>query len=433
MIHTSSEAQRKVCDNIIVHKSKDEFINFMMLNSAPARETLKSIKCGSWGLDYDSIKPAELFRYIVKAVRCNVSGKIINTYASDVDAVALFLNVLSNTLFTGMSFPIENTEDFFVSDKIIDETIHKFSNELLDGPYEYSVSFPLPNLNYPSRGSINLSRDIVLETFCNSTFGSLLFSSLLSKQDKCMSIKFIKNGIIGAHKGSPLLEETMATFKQLLSLSYVLGITNVVNHHYFDLHKDIEKYTTHCYVTGHGSDGRKVPVHNILPYSLAMTYVSPGIERYLQSGVSGDDIQYMLDAIPLCMDTNDDHINSIKSSLFWLFDSIYSENPVTMFISTNLAIEAMVGGGIQSSCIKHVVSSRIAYANYKTRIERNRFISNYIEFYDIRSKIIHGSVTKLNNSQIELCYMVRDALIKLIKGELFARLSVNPPGRHTKD
>jgi hypothetical protein len=92
------------------------------------------------------------------------------------------------------------------------------------------------------------------------------------------------------------------------------------------------------------------------------------------------------------------HCARIATAAEWMFDA-ETEAPTAMaFVQVSIAFEALYGGS-KDDAIGKTLSNRVAYSLGRSAAGREELISQFLEFYDTRSIVVHSGATRLTKLQ----------------------------------
>ena len=110
---------------------------------------------------------------------------------------------------------------------------------------------------------------------------------------------------------------------------------------------------------------------------------------------------------------------AFKNALIWGFDSLMNEHDSVMsFIQLSIALEAILGADAERSNKTRQLADRCAFIIGNNRHKRQELREAFIEFYKIRSELVHGSKTKLDSSVVKWKNWGEWALQSILKREL---------------
>jgi hypothetical protein len=97
----------------------------------------------------------------------------------------------------------------------------------------------------------------------------------------------------------------------------------------------------------------------------------------------------------------------------WAYDSLVEEREIFGFLSTCMGLEAILGEDDDREEITSILANRCAFLVGGTRKVRGETVKKFREFYQLRSKVVHGRITKLGENA-ELLYWGQHTLRRII-------------------
>lgn len=95
----------------------------------------------------------------------------------------------------------------------------------------------------------------------------------------------------------------------------------------------------------------------------------------------------------------DDEATRVKAAIKWCFDSYTVGNQTLAFLQICIGLEALLGDTGYNGALTETLADRCAYLIGEDIKGRKTIKKNFKELYDVRSKLVHGNVTELNNDQ----------------------------------
>jgi hypothetical protein len=128
--------------------------------------------------------------------------------------------------------------------------------------------------------------------------------------------------------------------------------------------------------------------------------------------------------LSLCKKLLSPNVDSIKvepvnRAIEWAFNALYTQDVNLAFIQSCMALEAILGDNLSSKKALHeTLADRFAYSIGTNNANRRTHRKNFLEIYDMRSKIVHGSSTHIQHDKIYLSNWANKVLEYLIKKEI---------------
>lgn len=110
----------------------------------------------------------------------------------------------------------------------------------------------------------------------------------------------------------------------------------------------------------------------------------------------------------------------IKNSLEWGFDSVTNQiDKKISLIQLSVALEAILGDEKNSQQgVTEKLADRCSYLVGRNIIERKKIKEEFMKFYDLRSKLVHGRISTLSNENKLMLYWGQDILESVLKREI---------------
>lgn len=110
----------------------------------------------------------------------------------------------------------------------------------------------------------------------------------------------------------------------------------------------------------------------------------------------------------------------IKNSLEWGFDSITNRiDKKISLIQLSVALEAILGDEKNSQLgVTEKLADRCSYLIGRNIVDRKKIKEDFMKFYDLRSKLVHGQISTLSNDNKLMLYWGQDTLEKVLKREI---------------
>ncbi len=120
----------------------------------------------------------------------------------------------------------------------------------------------------------------------------------------------------------------------------------------------------------------------------------------------------------LLMECKEDEAINIISAIEWCFNSYTSENTTMSFLQICIALEALLGGDTSELPLTKTLADRCAYLISNDIRRRTDIKKDFMNLYEVRSKLVHGVITPESNHKEYLRkgrYMLEFAIIQEIK------------------
>lgn len=274
-------------------------------------------------------------------------------------------------------------------------------------PKAYSVKFPIPRLD--------IENDFALTNEISIISGKKVDSeSFKTRSPAHIEIKII--GYITNNRDQQSMKEVNSKLKQFIQIAVAKGVfkknLNLRPHPFFYGSQSILKAIIYQEIGGRN-------VINQVPLTLGMSEYLSSLE--MESVFLGSDnlINKMVSAVKLInCPSSTENSNALKSALEWSFDAAADDDETMRFIKTCIGLEAILGEASENGGITERLADRCAYLLRKTVSQRKDTRTDIRNIYQLRSKLVHGVVTKLSQSDVKLADLGNEYLDSVIKFEL---------------
>jgi hypothetical protein len=376
-------------------------------------------------IQFETVDFKSIYNLADEILCCKFNNKHIGNYADVMDIMHLIHVCVLECIIENMN-PSQFPQKVLIHEnELLDNAVNRISKFIYEGPYDYNITFLIPNFHAPS-SSIPISSEIVLDKMAISghapiseVFSNALNAASVTRQEHFYPcIRITCKGYVGSTQSSPLIVRTLSTLKHFIMLGHITGLLQIKFLPDFEIFGDRPNEGSY-YVLGPHSNNVQKRIPSV--YHAALSSIHP-TERALKLF---RDLHYEhnnnikeITIIKNCIESTTESCERIKSSTEWLFESIFTESTTPSYVMLCLAIEAMFGSTDRNK--KEILSSRIAYCLGKTYEERNEIIKQFSVFYDKRSKIVHGSETLLTADDKFLAMRMRSFLEHMIDADLNA-------------
>lgn len=123
---------------------------------------------------------------------------------------------------------------------------------------------------------------------------------------------------------------------------------------------------------------------------------------------------------PLCkiLSSSSEPLKRIKSSIQWYFDSFTTQSPTLSFLQVCIGLEAILGDDVSSGILTETLADRCSYLIARNIEARKDIKETFKELYTMRSKIVHGCVSELDQEQQVNLLLGRKMLSEAILQEI---------------
>lgn len=225
----------------------------------------------------------------------------------------------------------------------------------------------------------------------------------------------------GVYTGSYPNSFMKGVMQSLNILIFILILNDVITFDYMD------KYLPSILSSVQGIDENKITidvVNHEFPNFSTHSKLSGVIENYYSKLIfdSGEvsalavyNAFYIANEI---INDNDKEILRIKSAIDWYIHSNITEDETMAFIQACMGLESIFGDDDSEGGLTAILSDRCAYLIGKNIKDRREIKKTFREIYKIRSKIIHGVRSFLNENEKIMLFMARQYLRESILKEL---------------
>lgn len=331
----------------------------------------------------------------------------------------LFMDYSQNDV---LSIAVSGAFSDFIDESILEQAALEFCEYLLTLPHKYVVRLKIPNLRFENP-VYERAGDFRLTSF-SATRG------LLDKRPHVLVIEKDIFGFADVTLDSKVMSEGMDTMRTVLGLMlveeqifvnmYRLGQGGIL----FSVSgaRAINNEYLHAICVE-----REHAVQLQLPLDLSILLLS----MELKYSRRGENLAPSIAELVSCLSKVDrllknphQHASSISSACQWLFNSWAGENDTLSFLQVCFGYEALFGETQKlrtyepNPGITYSVSTKCAFSVAKTVIERDEIIRKFKLLYESRSKIVHGSKSKLDAEDKGLFHWGREMLAKSIQAEM---------------
>jgi len=361
-----------------------------------------------------------IFELSASIARLKVGAHLINEWASDVDIASLTIRIFIDTY---SSSPRHDVHEHFSinNDKIFEQYITTLAETLHRGPQPYTVCIPTIGLPSLPPVPIQLSSDTTIGQ-TSSSFINLCGHNTADRTQQtaplipCITIT--SKGLIGSSPNSPVIRSALSTFKHIIVLGHILGLISIrpkLTHFPASSNTTIDKFQI--------SGPHINTITANLPYTIlsalnTSSLTDKGTSQFNSLCNGNNSKTAELEKLQICLDGNDKNLSRIKASLEWAFESLFLEDTTSSFVMLCLAIESMIGDQDTRRNTKELLASRFAFSLGKTYDEKMSIHKAFTNFYDKRSKIIHGAQSSLSYDEVSTLHKFRDLLFAIIYQEL---------------
>lgn len=379
-------------------------------------------------IDINTISISHLIQFCNTLLEYKKNDLEISRWACDLDLIRFILSTFTDICNANPTEQNDYSEPCTLDHDTRKLFINKLTEGIFSAPYNYIASIPLPNFPFTPEKDIELSSCISIHRTNKNAqppnqtglLGTLLSNALIT-QDRGhvqTSLRINCLGFIGTSSNSPVSIQALNKFKHVVMLSIFLGLLEIKEQNIgpaFGLQEPVYEFS----LNGFMSNDAKCRLPFLYTHALASLFLTrKGEETYKKLGsLDTEDQFHEFYTIKFCLDSTDESCMRIKASLEWLFESYFMQNTTTSLVMTCLAIESLIGDD-DSKNKKEVLASRLSFSIGKTYNHRKQLHDEFVAFYNKRSRIVHGSETMLNTTELRLLQKMQFSIRWIINTEL---------------
>lgn len=415
--------------------SREQLARHIANNMHLLEEAFRDSKVIDSAIDINTISIPHLIQFCNTLLEHKKNGFEICRWACDFDLIRFTLSTFTEVCNANSAGINDGMEPSILDHDTQKLFINKLAEGIYSAPYNYIASIPLPNFPFTPAKDIELSSCISIQrTNTNAQpptqtglLGALLSNALATQNTGHVQASLRINclGFIGTSSNSPVSIQALNKFKHVVMLSIFRGLLEIKEQNIgpaFGLQEPVYEFT----LNGFMSNDVKCRLPFLYTHALASLFLTrKGEETYkeLESLNTGDQFQE-INTIKYCLDSTDESCMRIKASLEWLFESFFMQNTTTSLVMTCLAMESLLGDD-DSKNKKEVLASRFSFSIGKTYNDRKKLHDEFVAFYNKRSRIVHGSETMLNTTELRLLQKMQFSIRWIINTELINLLPKN--------
>lgn len=329
----------------------------------------------------------------------------------------------------------------------IEELANKIVNTIKKLPAEYFFFFQLPNLNLDFNLKWQITEDISLVKILYKDLMTIIEDQSIkgikySPEDEGIvpSGNYLRIKVVGyavESDDSIIYLNALSKLKQFIFLSSING-SITLNNSYTDykyrnnkkvifIDKETSNKTGIIKLTEHFSNvlaGIEFSEKYIQKFHEYINYKEDTSEnKSVFSMLGRPGLPALLGSSHLeILESNEDEkiFMPIKNSLEWGFDSITNRiDKKISLIQLSVALEAILGDEKNSQLgVTEKLADRCSYLIGRNIVDRKKIKEDFMKFYDLRSKLVHGRISTLSNDNKLMLYWGQDTLEKVLKREM---------------
>lgn len=148
--------------------------------------------------------------------------------------------------------------------------------------------------------------------------------------------------------------------------------------------------------------------------------LAPEVFAILENAAANDQVEKDLRrcATLIGKTPDDSNYKSMKAAAEWGFEAESTNNQTVTFINTCIALEAILGEGIDDVPLSKTLADRFSYLVGRTPVERARLRKMFSEMYKARSKLVHGRQTVIGGNERDHFYFAKTALHLILQKDM---------------
>nr|WP_315595518.1 HEPN domain-containing protein [uncultured Cupriavidus sp.] len=351
-------------------------------------------------------------------------------WISSQDVYFIFLDHIREILEDQKDTPATRLSEVLIQGQL--EQLERALAEYFDSiPRQYDVYLVMPNFG-DEISEIEISKEFGIKVFDKydelpeffSGTGSLL--SAFSKTEKrTVFLQTVVAGYCGRGLQTSGVKTAYGSFKtalQQLISKRVLKVEDVPGSLGFFLSSQhaVQKFDL-VYVDRLSKKGAKAPLPMDVCRLLEKARPDTDSENW-KKAVAAESAHSALKSVlrlpSLLMISDSPEAKRVRAATEWCFDSYVSENQTLAFLQTCIGLEALFGDDTSNGSLTHTLADRCAYLIGNNIKGRNTIRERFKELYVMRSKLVHGNATSLDESDEDFLGWGRTALELSIISEI---------------
>lgn len=289
-------------------------------------------------------------------------------------------------------------------------------NYIISIPRAYDIYIPFPNILENLPKSINLSDDISLKVFEDKEEVPggyqkgfrVLFAEQL--EIKKLYYKQRLNGYCGSQLENISLKKAINDFKIFLHQGIYTGLFKIspINKARIGLqgmmaHEQVPRVSvTSVDITSDSAKLRNAELpldfRRFLD-NISFDFGNVLLARAREIGQFGIAIATFFKRAIQLIECDEEESKRVKSAIQWCLDSYIVENKTLAFLQVCIGLEALLGDDSSNGALTKTLADRCSYLISPDIKGRKKIKDDFKDFYEVRSKLVHGNVIELDSSQ----------------------------------
>lgn len=283
-------------------------------------------------------------------------------------------------------------------------------------PRSYSIYYPLPKISKSIHSNVSLSETVEFVTFDKAddipggySRGLLQLSNEFDVNKAYL--KFSLEGYCNNRLENKSIRTSLSNFKVILQQGLFKGLFKIVEGQpaaYGFLggltHHQIPKSSL---ISVDLTEGEQRNVTTELPIeisklldSIDLDWTNDKVSTPFEEGNVELPIKGYLRIPALLTESSELESSRVKAAIEWCFDSKANENETLSFLQVCIALESLLGDEESSGGLTETLADRCAYLISSDIKGRKAIKEKFKELYRIRSKIVHGVKTSIEQDQM---------------------------------
>lgn len=297
----------------------------------------------------------------------------------------------------------------------LEELVDSLCDFYISIPRSYSVYFPLPKISKSIHSNVPLSETVEFVTFDKADEipggyhrGLLQLSNGLDLNKAYL--KFSLEGYCNNRLENKSIRTALSNFKVILQQGLFKGLFKIIEGQpaaYGLLggltHHQIPKSSL---ISIDQTDGEQRNISTELPIeisklldSIDLDWTNDKVSMPFETGDVELPIKGYLRIPALLTESSELESSRVKAAIEWCFDSKANENETLSFLQICIGLESLLGDDESNGSLTETLADRCAYLISSDIKGRKTIKENFKELYRIRSKIVHGVRTTIEQGQ----------------------------------
>jgi hypothetical protein len=297
----------------------------------------------------------------------------------------------------------------------LEELIDSLCGFYISIPRNYSIYFPLPKISKSIHSNVPLSETVEFVTFdkANEIPGGYHRGLLQPSNELDLNkayLKFSLEGYCNNRLENKSIRAALSNFKIILQQGLFKGLFKIVEGQPAaygllggSTHYQIPKLSL---ISVDQTDGEQRNVSTELPIeisklldSIDLDWTNDKVSTPFEKGEVELPIKGYLRFPALLTESSDLESSRVKAAIEWCLDSKANENETLSFLQICIGLETLLGDDESNGGLTETLADRCAYLISSDIKGRKTIKENFKKLYKIRSKIVHGVRTTIDQDQ----------------------------------